>query len=74
MPVVHVYIFPRKEEEYKELAKAFTKDLEKICNIPPRNTHIVFFDLPRNRWAWEGALYSSRELLPDGTWSPPKDE
>jgi phenylpyruvate tautomerase PptA (4-oxalocrotonate tautomerase family) len=72
MPCIHVYIFPRKEEEYSQIAEAFTEDLEKICNIPKKNTHIIFFDLPRERWSWGGALYSQRRLLPNGEWTEPE--
>jgi len=71
MPVVMVHIFPRTQDEMKKVAKAFTEDLQKICNIKPEYTHIVFADYSRDHWAWGGHLYSERELV-DGTWSEPK--
>jgi len=73
VPVVMIHIFPRTNEEMKKVAKAFTDDLQKICNIPSKNTHVIFVDYQRDHWAWGGYLYSQRTLLPNGEWSEPKE-
>ena len=59
MPLIHVYLYEgRTADQKRELAKAFTDDIEKIVGSPPSATDVLFHDMSKSDWAHAGALAS----------------
>ena len=59
MPAIHVYLYEgRTDDQKRELAMAFTKDVEKIVGSPPEATQVLFHDMSKSDWAYAGKLAS----------------
>ncbi len=59
MPTIHVYLYEgRTTDQKRELAKAFTNDVQKIVGSPPEATYVLFHDMSKSDWAHAGKLAS----------------
>ena len=59
MPAIHVYLYEgRTDDQKRELAMAFTKDVEKIVGSAPEATQVLFHDMSKSDWAYAGKLAS----------------
>ena len=59
MPAIHVYLYEgRTENQKRELAQAFTADVQKIVGSPPEATQVLFHDMSKSDWAIAGKLAS----------------
>ena len=59
MPLIHIYLYEgRTDDQKRELAKAFTDDVQKIVGSPPSATDVLFHDMRKSDWAQAGKLAS----------------
>ncbi len=59
MPTIHIYLYEgRTDDQKRELAKAFTDDVQKIVGSPPSATDVLFHDMSKSDWAQAGKLAS----------------
>ena len=59
MPTIHIYLYEgRTTDQKRELATAFTEDVEKIVGSPPSATQVIFHDTSQSDWAYGGVLAS----------------
>ena len=59
MPTIHVYLYEgRTDDQKRELARAFTDDVQKIVGSPPSATDVLFHDMSKSDWAQAGTLAS----------------
>lgn len=58
MPIVRVTMYPRTQEQKRDLAKAITEAIVKIGKTTPEATTIIFEEIPRDHWAQGGILAS----------------
>ncbi|MBD9626368.1 tautomerase family protein [Ensifer sp. ENS06] len=56
MPIVKIELFPGRSAEKKaELAKAITDTLERVGEIKPEATIVLFVEIPSSEWFVAGA-------------------
>lgn len=59
MPTIHIYLYEgRTDDQKRELAHAFTDDIQRIVGSPPEATHVLFHDMSKSDWAHAGKLIS----------------
>ena len=59
MPMIHIYLYEgRTDDQKRELAHAFTDDIQRIVGSPPEATHVLFHDMSKSDWAHAGKLVS----------------
>ncbi|MDY0000817.1 MAG: 4-oxalocrotonate tautomerase family protein [Polyangia bacterium] len=57
MPIVNLKVLGTLTEDQKrELAARFTKDLEEVAGKPPEYTYVVIEEVPETNWAHRGRL------------------
>jgi 4-oxalocrotonate tautomerase len=57
MPVIHVEMWKgRTTEQKRELAAAFTREMQRICGTTPQAIQIIFSDVEKADWAMAGKL------------------
>lgn len=59
MPVVTVQMYEgRTVEQKRALVEAITKAVVDIAKTTPDQVNVVFQDVPRHNWGWNGKLAS----------------
>jgi 4-oxalocrotonate tautomerase len=48
----------RTAEQKRQLVAAITEALVKICKTTPDQVHVVFQDVEKSNWGWNGKLAS----------------
>ncbi|NTA40656.1 tautomerase family protein [Agrobacterium salinitolerans] len=57
MPVIRVdWLSGRSQEQKKEVASVFTRELARIAKCKPDDVQIVFLDVERKDWAVGGVF------------------
>ncbi len=61
MPVIRVEMLAgRSEEQKRELAQVFTREMARICDCKEQGIHIVFEDVNKTNWSVGGKLISDK--------------
>ena len=61
MPMIHVELLEgRSQEQKRELAEVFTREMARICDCKEQGIYVVFDEVSKDNWSVGGKLISDR--------------